>query len=302
MNKKKILIFFQLIIAATFIFSAISKIISTGYFEITLIDQGIFSDRELASFATRIFIIVELAIGLLFLQSNYLKKIISPAAIFLLVLFIGYMIILIVLGDNDNCGCFSSVLKMNPLEAIVKNIFLLAITLFVYNYSNKKQNNKIIPASLLLLSIIIVFIASPIKSGDEFPFTKYTNFENEGRVDLAEGEKIIAVFDATCDHCLETAQSLKRFDSELEHFPLTYLLIFGESDIDIKNFMSEADINYPYHKINIDVFFDLIGSVPPRLYLLKDGEIAEVWDEGIEEKLWAKFGEKENSYFELNVE
>lgn len=302
MNKKKILIFFQLVIAATFIFSAISKIISTGYFEITLIDQELFSSREMASFFSRIFIIVELAIGLLFLQSNYLKKIISPAAIFLLVLFTGYMIYLIVLGDNENCGCFSSVIKMNPLEAIIKNFVLLAITIYVYKYSNIKQNNIVIPVSLLAISIIIVFVAAPIKSTEEFPFFEYTNFENEGRVDLAEGEKIIAVFDATCDHCLETAQSLKRLDSELEDFPLIYLLMFGESDSDIKNFMSESEINYPFHKINIDVFFDLIGSAPPRLYLLMDGEITDVWDEAIEEKLWDKFGKEENSYFDLNVE
>ena len=302
MNKKKILILFQLIIAATFIFSAISKIISTGYFEITLIDQGLFSNREMASFFTRIFIIIELAIGLLFLQSNYLKKIISPVAIFLLVLFIGYMLILMVLGDNENCGCFSSVIKMNPLVAIVKNFVLLAIALFVYKYSREKQNNKIVPSSLLVLSIIIVLVAAPIRSAEEFQFSKYTNFENESRVDLADGEKIIAVFDATCDHCFETAKSLKRLDSELEDFPQNYILIFGETDSDIDNFMKESEINYPYHKINIDDFFDLIGSVPPRLYWLKNGEIVEVWDERIKEKLWEKFGQKDNLHFELNVE
>jgi len=302
LNKKKILIFFQLIIAATFIFSAISKILSPGYFEITLLDQGIFSQRVIASYFARIFIILELALGLFFLQSNYLKKIFAPATIVLLIIFIGHMLFLILLGDNENCGCFSSVIKMNPLEAIIKNFVLLAITLFVYKYSHEKQNNKIVPASLLVLSIIIVLVAAPIKSAEEFQFSKYTNFENEGRVDLAEGKKIIAVFDATCDHCFETAKSLKRLDSELEDFPQNYILIYGETDTDIKNFMSESDVNYPYHKINIDDFFDLIGSVPPRLYWLKDGEIVEVWDERIEEKLWEKFGQRDNLHFELNVE
>ena len=79
-------------------------------------------------------------------------------------LFIGYMLILIVLGDNENCGCFSSVIKMNPLMAIVKNFILLAIALFVYKYSREKQNNKIVPSSLLVLSIIFVLVAAPIRS------------------------------------------------------------------------------------------------------------------------------------------
>ena len=302
MNQKKILVFFQILIAVTFIFSAISKIISPGYFEITLLDQGLFSSREIASYFTRIFIIIELFIGLLFLQSNYLKKIIAPAVILLLVLFIIHMILLIILGDNENCGCFSSVIKMSPLSAILKNFVLLAIALFVHKYSYQKQNSIKVPSSLLVLSIIVVIIFSPIRSSDEFLFSKFTNFENGERVDLSESEIIIAVFDAECEHCLETAKSINRIDSEMENFPKFYILIFGESDKDINNFMTESDINYPYSKINIDDFFDLIGNVPPRLYWLKDGEIIEIWDESAEEKLWEKFGQKDNSYFELNVE
>jgi len=299
---RKTLILFQIIIAATFIFSAISKILSPGYFEITLLDQGLFSDRGIASYFARIFIILELALGLFFLQSNYLKKIFAPATIILLIIFIGHMLFLILLGDNDNCGCFSSVIKMNPLEAIIKNLVLIVITFFVFKYSDPKPNSKTIPFSMFLFSVLFVFITTPISSTEEFPFLKYTNFENEGRVDLAEGEKIIAIFDATCDHCFETAKSLKRLDSELEDFPQIYILIFGETDKDIKKFMSKSDIKYPYHKINIDDFFDLIGSVPPRLYWLKDGEVVQVWDERIEEKLWDKFGQRDNLHFELNVE
>jgi len=299
---RKTLILFQIIIAATFIFSAISKILSPGYFEITLLDQGLFSDRVIASYFARIFIILELALGIFFLQSNYLKKIFAPATMILLIIFIGHMLFLISLGDNDNCGCFSSVIKMNPLEAIIKNIVLIVITFFVFKYSDPKPNNKTIPFSIFLFSMLFVYVTAPINVAEEFRFLKYTNFENEGRVDLAEGEKIIAIFDATCDHCFETSKSLKRLDSELEDFPHVYILIFGETDRDIKNFMSESDVKYPYHKINIDDFFDLIGSVPPRLYWLNDGEVVEVWDERIEEKLWEKFGQKDNLHFELNVE
>ena len=295
------LVFFQLLISAAFLFSAISKIISPGYFEITLIDQGILPNRELASYFARIFIILELAIGLLFLQQNYIKKVISPAAILLLVIFIGHMLILILVGDNDNCGCFSSVIRMNPVEAIIKNIFLLFITLYIYKYSDKK-NKRALPISILIISIIIVLYTTPIKSSDTSTFSKFTDFSNVGRVDLADGELLIAVFDANCEHCEETAKAIKRLNKELNNFPPIYTLVFSETESEISDFQNRTDTNFPYSRINADEFFDLIGDSPPRIYWLKDGAIIEIWDQNIEEKIWEKFGNSDNSLLNIIIE
>jgi len=296
------LIFFQLLISAAFLFSAISKIISPGYFEITLIDQGILPNRELASYFTRIFIIFELAIGLLFLQQNYIKKVISPVAILLLVIFISHMLILILVGDNDNCGCFSSVIRMNPVEAIIKNIFLLIITLYIYKYSDKKNNRKSLTISILIISIIIVFFTTPIKSSDTSTFSNFTEFSNVGRVDLADGELLIAVFDANCEHCEEIATAIKRLDNELNDFPSIYTLVFSETESEISDFQKRTDTKYPYHRVNVDEFFNLIGDSPPRIYWLKDGAIIEIWDQNIEEKIWEKFGNSNNSLLNIIIE
>lgn len=302
MKQKKILILFHLLISAAFLFSAISKIISPGYFEITLIDQGILPNRELASYFTRIFIIFELAIGLLFLQQNYIKKIVSPAAIILLILFIGHMLLLILQGDNDNCGCFSSVIRMNPLEAIIKNIFLLVITLYIYLHSDNNKNKNTLPALILFASIAIVLITTPIKSTDETMFSRYTEFSNVGRVDLADGELLIAVFDANCEHCEETAKAIKRMDNELNDFLSVFTLVFSESESEISDFQIRTNTKYPYHRINVDEFFDLIGDSPPRIYWLKDGAIIEIWDQKIEERMWEKFGNKDGSLLNIIID
>ncbi|MEN8192624.1 MAG: MauE/DoxX family redox-associated membrane protein [Bacteroidota bacterium] len=299
---QKLLISFRIIISVTFILSAISKIISPGYFEITLIDQGLFPDREIASYFARIFIAFELAIGLLFLQKNYLRKIISPVTLFLLTIFIGHMLILILLGDNENCGCFSSMISMSPLEAIIKNIVLVILTYFVFKHSDRNQNKKVLPSTLIVLSILIVFLMVPIKSSNEFPFSKFTNFENVGRVDLAENENIVAVFEASCEHCIETAKTLKRINTELEEFPNVYQLIFTETDEEIKKFNAITTTDFPYNKINVDDFFNLIDTAPPRIYWIKDGEIIKIIDNNIDQELWNTFNIDSNAILEFNIE
>ncbi len=302
MDRKKILIFIKIIVSATFIFSAISKLISPGYFEITLVDQGLFSDRNTAAYFARMFIVIEFAIGFLFLQSSYIKKIISPAVILLLLAFIVQMFILMITGNNENCGCFSSLVSMDPLEAIIKNIVLISLVLFVYKHSESKQNKIILPSAIVVLSVVIVLVFAPIKQTDKFPFVKYTHFTNYGRVDLTDGEFLIPIFDASCEHCIQTGKDLKRISSGIKDFPDVFMLIFGESEKAIKIFQDSTGTNFPYHRITIDEFFDLIGTSPPRIYWLQNGKIKKVWDDNIEENLWDTFSIRNNKYIELNIE
>ena len=36
---------------------------------------------------------------------------------------------------------------------------------------------------------------------------------------------------------------------------------------------------FPYAFIDVNMFFDLIGNAPPRIYHLKEGKVESVWDE-----------------------
>ncbi len=301
-GRSKIIITIKIIIAATFLFSAISKILAPGYFEITLIDQGLFSDRNTAAYIARIFIVIELSLGLLFFQSNYIRKIIAPTAMLLLIAFIIHMSILMIGGDNENCGCFSSVISMNPIEAIIKNIILLVLVIYVYKYSKREFNKLVLPLGIIVVSILIVVIFTPIKRTDKFPFAKYTHFVNYGRVDLTEGEFLIPIFDASCEHCMQAAKSMKRISSEIDNFPEIFTLIFSESKSEINDFQDRTETDFPYRQVNVDEFFDLIGSAPPRIYWLLNGEIKNVWDDNIEKNLWDTFSKNDQKYIELNVE
>ena len=65
---KQIEIFFRIILSVVFIFSAISKLIAPGLFEITILNQGIIESREVAAYLGRFLIAIELFIGIAILQ------------------------------------------------------------------------------------------------------------------------------------------------------------------------------------------------------------------------------------------
>ena len=117
MNKEIIIKLLRIILAAVFIFSAISKLIAPGIFEITILDQGIIESREFAAYIGRFLIGIELFLGIALLQTNYLKQFVLPSTLLTLT---GFTILLLFShfdGNANNCGCFGEVIKMSPIEA-----------------------------------------------------------------------------------------------------------------------------------------------------------------------------------------
>ncbi|MCF6270189.1 MAG: hypothetical protein L3J41_10785 [Melioribacteraceae bacterium] len=285
MNNETISKILRVILSGVFIFSAISKLIAPGLFEITILNQGIIETREVAAYFGRFIIAIELFLGVALLQSNYLKKIIIPATLLTLIVFTVLLFFPLLSGDSSNCGCFGEVIKMSPLEAIIKNIVSIIVGVIVFLLEKRKPNKLYIPTIILLTSFAIVFFVAPIKSYENLTFSKYTNFENEGVVDLTDGDKLVAVFFIDCEHCMETANDIVTLENETSKFSNFYMLFAGEETDSIKYFLNKTNINYPYLRIPIDDFFDLIGSSPPRIYWLQNGDVKEYWDDDFSENL-----------------
>lgn len=64
-----------------------------------------------------------------------------------------------------------------------------------------------------------MWIALPLPNHNEMSFVDYTHFEYRGRVDLTQGEKLIAVFNLDCEHCQEAAKTLAELKREQENLP-----------------------------------------------------------------------------------
>ncbi len=285
MNRDKFIWILQIVLGFVFILSAISKLVAPGLFEITILDQGIFESREIAAYLGRLLIAMELFIGIAFFQPYYIKRIVIPLSLLTLIGFTGLLSYSYFIGDTNNCGCFGEMIKMSPFEAIIKNVVLIIIGVFIFMHRKYKSEKLYIPTILLLFSFGIVFMLAPIKSYEDLKFSKYTNFESEGRVDLTEGNKLVAIFYIDCEHCMETAKEIIKLEDETTKFQNLYILFGGEEEDNVQTFFDEVNIEHPYLRIPIEDFFDLIGNSPPRIYWLQNGKIKEFWDDDFKNHL-----------------
>ena len=162
----------RIIISILFLISAVAKLYPSPYFAIStfevkqLYPMG-FSE-DVAVYFSRILIGIELALGILLLQNNFLKRIVIPATLLMLVVFTVHLGIdtLQTGGNSGNCGCFGSLLPMTPIEAIIKNIvaiILLIIYLYLAPKTLKEGNNLWVLSTITFASILALFMIAPIQ-------------------------------------------------------------------------------------------------------------------------------------------
>lgn len=162
----------RIIISFLFLLSAVAKLYPSPYFAISTFEvKQLYTmgfSQDLAAYFSRTLIGIELALGLLLLQSNFLRKIVIPATLLMLVVFTIHLTIVTFQdgGNSGNCGCFGSLLPMTPIEAIIKNIvaiILLVILLFLMPKNNEKKGNFYILTTVTLGSILLLYMLAPIQ-------------------------------------------------------------------------------------------------------------------------------------------
>jgi hypothetical protein len=274
--------FLQLLLSGIFLFSAIAKLLSLGFFEISLIEQGVTGSRLVAARLARVLIGFELFLGLALLLPYFRKKLIIPLTLATLA---GFTIFLVLSLWNatqaENCGCFGDLVKMSTGQSIIKNIVLMALVLLLYQRLGPDSKNWRIPTALAIVCIAGIALFYPAQPVENNAFSKYRQFEPVGRVDLLTGEHIVAILDPNCERCIETVLELSYLSGEYEVSPNIVFLFGSDSAADIEMFFATTGTRYPYAKISSEEMFSLIGEETPRFYLLKQGDVQAYWDDNI---------------------
>jgi len=180
------------LVAFLFLFSAVAKLYPSPYFAIStfemkqLVPLG-FSEG-LAVYLSRTLIGAEIALGLLLLQPNYLRKIVIPATIALLVVFIAHLLLTIFSGGNSgNCGCFGELLPMTPLESVFKNIATVGLLVWLYKLlpAGSDRKNHWVVIGIAVASILLVYLLAPIKAQTPITFEPTGPIPEEAAIDTA---------------------------------------------------------------------------------------------------------------------
>ena len=289
------------IVGILFLFSAVSKLMSVGQFEIIILQQHIIDNRLIAAYLARGVIILELFLGLSFFQNRYLKSLIYPATFIVISLFTLHLIYLITFTEySENCGCFGELIKMSPAESVAKNITLLIIVILLWlkeDCINPKKEKPLLLISFALLPMIIVLLAFPINIITKSTVEEATvsdNSNGRGRekiskfsifnqtkpdgtlIELTTDNCLAAFFSLECDHCKEISEIMGDLSLRIPEMRM-YCMFLGKEE-QVAGFFEETYSNFPYLVINPFQFFNFIGNAPPRIYSLSDGEILKFWD------------------------
>ena len=288
-------------VSLLFLLSAIAKIYPdpSAYFSITtfeakqIVPLGI--DPFLAAILSRLLIGLEFALGILILLPFYLKKIIIPVTLGLLIFFcIQLGIDILIVGNSGNCGCFGALLPMTPLEAIVKNVILIGFLLVLLKISpdgfSKNTNFKLLNIIYILISLVL-FVFIPVKSNDNpgalientcigeldpyGPEPISSKFSTELPF-VDNGKVILCFFAPGCDHCMKTAKELAALKSELQNeFPCVHIVFMDEEAERIPEFFDFAGYEFNFQIMDLALFWEVLGfeNDTPGVYFLWNGNL-----------------------------
>jgi hypothetical protein len=282
-----------LAMAGVFFFSAISKMMTMDAFEWTFLDLGL-PGIDSASISARIFIGLELAIGVFLLAHIYLRSVTYPATICMLAILTGYLVLLIIKqGNTGNCGCFGNFIYMNPLQAIWKNLAMIAVVIILmYIYPIKPyKNQEMVAALLAMVALIAPFVVIPLDFEHQpKEVSRSINMEalyEPGQktpyVDLRKGKHMVAFMSLTCPHCKKAAYLLHVIKRSHPEYPI-YLVLSGSPDQE-PGFFKESKAGAVPHLLFEDraAFRDMAGEYVPAIFWINNSII-----------------EKESNYYQLD--
>lgn len=279
-----------------FIYSGYTKLLPViETFEFTFVDIGI-ANWYTAPVIARLLIGLEFFIGMLLILNYNLKKFTLPFTIALLGFFIIYLgIQIITSGNNGNCGCFGEHLKMTPLEAIIKNVVMIAACALVYFLSEgwKIKFNKLFLSLAGVSVVIIPFFVNPV----DYAYTsnnldEKVNYPLEldllyhpddtakveiPKVDLRKGKQVVALLSLTCSHCRIAAKKFRLIKKNNPDLPI-YFILNGEKS-NYAGFIEDTKAdNIPSSYCLGKTFIQLASTSLPRIYYLDNGIVVKKVD------------------------
>lgn len=164
-RQDKITTSLRVFLSLMFLFSAFSKLYPSPNFALTtfevkqLYDMGF--SPGVAAWFSRTIIGGEFALGILLLLPYYFKRLILPASVALLLIFTAHLSYeYATKGNEENCGCFGTLMPFSTLESIIKNIVFLGLFSWLWARMKGKEDKKTIWPVLTMIfgSIMLVFM------------------------------------------------------------------------------------------------------------------------------------------------
>jgi len=289
-NNKVVFIFLNILLGAVFVFSGFAKLDPIEPFEYTFVDLG-FISWQAAPFVARLLIAFEFLIGVLLIFQYNLKKFTYKIGIAVLILFCLYLILLIALvGDKGNCGCFGDAIQMTPLQALIKNGIMLFLFFFLYivhaGWKLNKKANIFFTCFIALTVIITPFILNPIAL--DYSEVYLNKPENNYKLELdslynyatlsvppktlSQGKQVIAFMSLTCSHCRYASKKMRIMHERNPE--ISFYFVLNGNIKNLQSFYEDTGTkDIPHCMLNGRNFVYLSGTTMPAIYLVNNSMV-----------------------------
>ena len=280
------------IMGLVFLYSAYTKLYPIEPFEYTFVDLGV-GGWKTAPFIARFMIGLEFFIGILLIFGIYMKPFTLRLTIGSLIIFSVYLVFIMLSdGNNGNCGCFGNAIVMTPLQALIKNIVMLAVSIVIYKFYegiNYLKAGKWLFGATFIASFAMPHILNYVdfsyseaylsKKEDQFPLELDSLYKNAKLhtppASLKTGKHIIAFMSLTCPHCRIAAKKMRLMKEQNPEISM-YLVLNGDYN-KIQPFFEDTKArNIDYCILNGKSFVYLAGLDLPAIFMVNNS-VVEHW-------------------------
>ncbi|HIJ73674.1 MAG TPA: hypothetical protein HPP83_06175 [Candidatus Hydrogenedentes bacterium] len=230
---------------------------------------------------------IETALGMALVLAWRVRGVALLAVPALLVFFTCLIIYGWVFHNLADCGCFGPI-EMSPGVSIAKNGVLLLLWLIAWAgrddaarlAATSKRQRRAFAKAIVCLACAIglpVYAGSTLRPLAPGAFARFTVEAGGQPWDLGAGEYFVAIYNSTCEHCMDSVEQLNEWVGQ-PGFPRIVALCWGNEE-SIEEFRLLTEPAFPIHAIDEATFWELVGLVPPRFYHIRDGASLQVWDE-----------------------
>ena len=290
----------RILLGALFMLSSIAKLSSMEGFELYIFSFS-FAPFDVCSVVARVVVIAEFILGLFL----FLRIFIKPVNLVTAVSLAGFSVFLlwrVISGDAESCHCMGDLVEMNPVQSLLKNLFLAFLLIVgwksvpkVYKYP------KLLSISLIVLSSATVFMMSPpdfyFRGSSESNDLSAEAFRPVAdSLNLSEGHRIVCFYSATCEHCKHCASKMagiiKRHDIAVDSVSVIFMQTHENQDSVVTEFYREhgEGLELRYSTLHPYTFLPLTNGAMPIVILMDDAQPVREYDYiSIDEKEVASF-------------
>ena len=287
----------EIIVGAFFLVSAAAKAVDMEAFGVQISAYNVVKDASVVRGSAYVALALETLLGALLVAGIRYSGAVHLLSAGMILVYSTLVVYAWQFHGLEDCGCLGSWIVLGPVETLLKNVALVGLIGFAWIGARasgvakepaRPGRNFSRPIAAAGMSAVLALAAydlvttpqvtpgAPVDEDPSRPYARFV-FEADGEsFDLGHGKHLVALLNATCEHCQASVPALNEIFVADGMPELVALMMGGPAEIE--EFRNSTAPVFALHGIDTPTFMELLGSTPPRLAYVVDGRPEQIWD------------------------